>query len=50
MNAEFENLLRLLESTDVANVRFGFQLAHNYEAEVEAHFGGSRQDFQAYLF
>ncbi|TAE15378.1 MAG: leucine-rich repeat domain-containing protein [Bacteroidetes bacterium] len=44
MTAEFENLLRLLSSTEEPNVRLGFQLARNYEAEFEAHFGRSRQE------
>ncbi len=47
MNPKFKNLLRLLESTDEANVRLGLQLARNYEVEVEAHFGSSRQDLEA---
>lgn len=47
MNTEFENLLRLLESTDEANVRVGLQIARNYTEEIEAHFGYSYQDLEA---
>lgn len=47
MNPEFDNLLRLLASTDEANVRLGLQLARNYTAEIEAHFGYSLQELEA---
>jgi Leucine-rich repeat (LRR) protein len=47
MNPEFDNLLRLLSSTDEPNVRLGLQIARNYTTEIEAHFGYSLQDLQA---
>ncbi len=49
MNTEFENLLRLLSSTDEANARLGFQLARNYEMEFEAHFGCGRQEMDEFF-
>jgi hypothetical protein len=44
-NPEFQNLLRLLESTEPANVQLGLQIAQNYQTEFEQHFGYSLEDY-----
>ena len=44
-NPEFQNLLRLLESTEPAQVQLGLQIAQNYQTEFEAHFGYTWQDY-----
>jgi Leucine-rich repeat (LRR) protein len=46
-NYEFQNLLRLLESSEPTNVQLGLQLAQNYEAEFEQYFG-CRLDYESY--
>jgi hypothetical protein len=44
-NPEFQNLLRLLDSTEPANVQLGLQLAQNYQSEFEAYYGYSLRDY-----
>ncbi|TAE19082.1 MAG: hypothetical protein EAZ95_02590 [Bacteroidetes bacterium] len=44
-NPEFQNLLRLLESTDPAQVQLGLQIAQNYQTDFEAYFGMSLQKY-----
>jgi leucine-rich repeat protein SHOC2 len=43
-NSEFQNLLRLLDSTEPAQVQLGLQLARNYQSEFEEHYGYSVQE------
>ncbi len=42
---EFQNLLRLLESTEPAQVQLGLQIAQNYQTEFEAHYDCSVQEY-----
>jgi hypothetical protein len=46
MTAEFENLVRLLECKEKANIALAYQLAPHYAEEFEAYFGYNLEEYK----